>query len=374
MASVKFAFPANFSWGTATSSHQVEGGNLNNNWSLWEKEAGRIKDGDVSGKACDWWGGRWREDFQNAADNGQNSHRMSIEWSRIQPTPDSWDESAIDYYREIIQGMISVGLRPMITLHHFTDPIWFTKMGGWENEESPDLFLKYSQKIVPALKSLVKDWVTINEPNVYVYSGFITGDFPPGKSMSVKKAHRVLVNMIKAHAAAYHFIHEQQPDALVSTAINFRDFFPKTKSPVDRLTVNAAHQLFNNSFIQVAAKGSFRCGPYHIAIPSAKNTLDFVGLNFYTGSQVHFSPNLAELLSFPAGAALSDTGFIANEPESFYQALKWAGGFHLPVIVTENGVENEEDTFRREYLAAHIHQLWRAWSTGIPVKGYFTGH
>ncbi|KPL06111.1 hypothetical protein AMJ86_09890, partial [bacterium SM23_57] len=134
MAEARFSFPPDFLWGTATSSHQVEGHNTNNNWYLWEK-GGHIIDGTISGIACDWWGGRWREDFDRASETGQNAHRFSIEWSRIQPAIDRWDEDALDHYRQMVRGAKERGLTPMITLHHFTDPIWLAEMGGWVNEE-----------------------------------------------------------------------------------------------------------------------------------------------------------------------------------------------------------------------------------------------
>ena len=96
-----YLFPNGFLWGTATAAHQVEGNNENNNWFSWENEPGRIFEGQRAGNACDWWNGRWKEDLRHAVEDGQNSHRLSIEWSRIEPTPDTWDENAIDYYREI---------------------------------------------------------------------------------------------------------------------------------------------------------------------------------------------------------------------------------------------------------------------------------
>ena len=130
MAEATFTFPRGFLWGTATSAHQVEGHNTNNNWFTWEQD-GHINDGSISGAACGWWGGRWREDFDRAAETGQNAHRLSIEWSRIQPTPDRWDEDALDKYRQMVRGAKERGITPMVTLHHFTDPIWLTEMGGW---------------------------------------------------------------------------------------------------------------------------------------------------------------------------------------------------------------------------------------------------
>ena len=126
-----YRFPEGFLWGAATASHQVEGGNTNNNWFVWENEPGRIIAGHKSGLACDWWGGRWKEDLQNAANDGQNAHRLSIEWSRIQPAPDQWDDEALAQYRRMIQGALKLGLKPMVTLHHFTDPIWLYERGAW---------------------------------------------------------------------------------------------------------------------------------------------------------------------------------------------------------------------------------------------------
>ena len=113
-------FPHGFLWGTATSSHQVEGNNTNNDWWLWEQEANRIMQGHQSGEACDWWGGRWKEDFDRAMEGGQNAHRLSIEWSRVEPNPAIWDDAALDHYRQMIKGALDRGLMPMVALHHLS--------------------------------------------------------------------------------------------------------------------------------------------------------------------------------------------------------------------------------------------------------------
>src|SRR3972149_1557644 len=181
MAHATFHFPRNFIWGTATSSHQVEGNNTNNNWWAWEQEPGRIIQGHKSGPACDWWGGRWREDFARAAETGQNAHRFSIEWSRIQPTPDRWDEEALDRYREMLRGLIERNMTPMVTLHHFTDPLWLEEKGGWESPEVATYFGKFVRKTVEALQEYCTLWCTINEPNVFATFGYASKEFPPGR-------------------------------------------------------------------------------------------------------------------------------------------------------------------------------------------------
>ena len=204
MALATFHFPKGFLWGTATASHQVEGNNTNNNWHYWEEE-GQIEPGLSCGLACDWWGGRWKEDFDRASEAGQNTHRLSIEWSRIQPALDRWDEEALDYYRQMLRGLVERGLTPMVTLHHFTDPLWLTFLGGWEYEPVVSLFEAYVRKVVEALGDYVNFWCTINEPNVYAVMGYIFGVFPPGKK-DLGATFDVMTKLVRGHAAAYHAI------------------------------------------------------------------------------------------------------------------------------------------------------------------------
>src|SRR5512136_2724402 len=181
MAQAVFHFPREFLWGTATAAHQVEGNNTNNNWYAWEQQPGRILEGHKSGLACDWWGGRWREDFDRAAEGSQNAHRFSVEWSRIQPSPDKWDEDALERYREMVRGLIERNMTPMVTLHHFSDPLWLEEKGGWDSPDVAAYFEKFVRKTVEALKEYNTLWCTINEPNVYAATGYASKEFPPGK-------------------------------------------------------------------------------------------------------------------------------------------------------------------------------------------------
>ena len=208
MVQAAYHFPRGFLWGTATAAHQVEGNNTNNQWWMWE-QAGHTK--GTSGLAADWWGGRWKEDLDRAAEGGQNAHRFSVEWSRIQPTPDTWDEDALERYRNLLRGMRDRGITPMVTLHHFSDRSWFYEMDAWENEQAPALFEKFVRKTVQALKEYCTLWCTINEPNVYALLGYVTGDFPT-RHRGTNVAMQVMANMLRGHAAAYRAIHEIQPE------------------------------------------------------------------------------------------------------------------------------------------------------------------
>ena len=175
------SMPAPFLWGAATAAHQNEGDNHNNQWAAWEQEEGRIVNGHRCGRANRWWDlEEAAADFDRAADLGLNSLRLSIEWSRVEPEPGVFDAGALRKYAAMIDLLRQRGLVPMVTLHHFTDPLWLTRLGAWENPQVTDWFVRYTARVVEALGDQVHLWCTINEPLVYAYAGYLEGGFPPG--------------------------------------------------------------------------------------------------------------------------------------------------------------------------------------------------
>jgi beta-glucosidase len=374
MPSASFHFPRGFLWGCATAAHQVEGNNTNNNWYRWEQEGHTVH---KSGLACDWWGGRWQEDFDRAAETGQNAHRLSVEWSRIQPTPDRWDEEALERYRTMLRGLRERGMTALVTLHHFTDPLWLSEMGAWETEAVVPLFEKFVRKTVEALKEYCNLWCTINEPNVYALIGYLSGAFPPGKKDN-KLAMRVLANMLRGHAAAYRAIHEIQPEARVGYALHYRPQVPAHAwSPLDRLMRNLRYSGMNMAFPTGISTGVMRTPLGKFLIPEAKGTQDYFGLNYYSVDTVTFdlrhSHELFTRAFYPPDSDLSPNGFIANIPTGLFDSLRWVQHTYpnLPILITENGVEDDKDQMRPRYLVQHIHQMWRAVNFNWPVKGYF---
>ena len=369
-----YYFTKDFLWGSATSAHQVEGRNEKNTWYAWEQEEGRILEGGQSGLACDWWSGRWREDFDRAQAGSHNAHRLSIEWSRIQPAPDRWDEDALDRYREMLIGLRDRKMTPMVTLHHFSEPLWVAEMGGWENEAISELFAAYVRKAVEALMPYCQLWVTINEPNVFAFGAYVDGVFPPGKK-DLKLAVLVLQHMALAHARAYHVIHELQDDARVGTAINYRGFIPATWLPFDRWVAKAFSKLFNDAFPHALQTGVFDVILKKYALPETAGTQDFLGLNYYTCEQIRFNPFVPGQFFaqqfFPKDALLSDSGMIAHVPQGMVAAVKWGHQFGVPMIITENGVDDGNDDLRPQYLVEHLHALWRVINDNFPVEGYF---
>jgi len=374
MIKARIHFPAGFLWGTATSSHQVEGSQPDNDWSLWEQEEGRILHGHRAGLACDWWSGRWQEDLDRAAADGHNAHRLSLSWSRIEPEQGQWDENALHIYRNIIAGVRARGLTPMVTLHHFTNPRWVMDAGGWHNPEICKWFEAFTRKVVDRIGDLVSLWVTINEPNVYAFGAYLEGIFPPGEK-NIRALPEVTEHLLRGHVAAYHAIHERYPQARVGLAHHYRSFRPmRRNSFLDASIASMKARFFNNLFPDAVADGVLSLFSRK-AIPEAAGTQDFFGLNYYTRELSRFDllhpASMLSLGEFAADAEVSPTGFIANEPAGMWEALAWAHRYRLPIYVTENGIEDDGDDLRRRYLARHIHQVWKAANMCWQVRGYF---
>ncbi len=377
MAEAVHSFPEKFLWGTATAGYQVEGGSTNTDFWDWEQQPGRIKQDGKSGQACDWWaGGRWREDFDRAAADGHGAHRLSIEWSRVEPEPGRWDDDALDHYRQMIGGLRERGLEPMVTLHHFVNPRWAAERRAWETGEAVPLFERYVRRVAAALGDQVKLWVTLNEPNVYMYFGWVNGLWPPGKK-DIRLAMRVARNLLRAHAAAYHALRELQPAADIGLAIHLRPTMPAHPGFfLDRWVAQAQFDLFSGLFPDAVQTGRLRrlLGPA-MAVPEAKGTLDFFGLNYYTAEVVRFDLTAAAELfgrrSFPAGAEVDDGQMNAVYPQGLFTALRWAHRRGWPVYVTENGIGDAADRLRPGQIITHIRQLWRAVNFNWDVRGYF---
>ncbi|MBI3763600.1 MAG: glycoside hydrolase family 1 protein [Chloroflexi bacterium] len=376
MADAVHYFPRGFKWGTATAAYQVEGNNTQSDWWQWERTPGKIADGHKSGAACGWWGGRWREDFDRAAEAGQNTHRLSVEWSRIEPRPAVWDEDALDQYRQMLKGLRERGLDPFVTLYHFTLPIWIYEKGGWENPETIRLFERYVRKVVGALGDLCDEWVTLNEPNGMAVQGWVLGTWPPGKR-DPRKLLTVMPNLIKAHCAAYHAIHAVQPTARVGLAIYTRGFEPaRPDFAPDRWVANLQNNILNSVFPDAAATGSIRMiGRRPEAVPGLARTQDFFGLNYYTRDYVAFDltqPAKAfGRAHFAPGDELDNIGFNAMAPEGFFKMMRWARHLRVPIVISENGWSDPADIQRPRFLLTHLRQVWRAVNFNWPITGYY---
>ncbi|NJD59359.1 MAG: glycoside hydrolase family 1 protein [Anaerolineae bacterium] len=246
--------------------------------------------------------------------------------------------------------------------------------GGWEQDSAPVYFEKYVKKVVQALKDYVSLWCTINEPNGYAVEGFIQGLFPPGKQ-DLNTGFTVMVNLLRAHAAAYHAIHQIQPQARVGISHYYRSLKPSRGWFLPDRWVTRLLGHLNVAFPNGATDGVMRFLWMRKPVREARNTQDFLGIDYYTRDYVNFSlMRMSELFSrrhFREGAELSTTGYLANEPSGVFEAVKWGKGYGLPIIITENGIEDADDHLRPRYLVEHLHQVWKAVNFNWPIKAYF---
>ena len=164
-------FPSSFLFGSATAATQIEGGDVNSNWYAWSL-AGKIHNGASSITAADHWN-RVKEDIDLMKELNHQVYRMSIEWSRIEPSMGQWSQEGIDHYRDELTQLKQAEIEPLVSLHHFSSPQWFEEMGGWTNPESVDLFIRFVEKVVMELGDLVSEYCTINEPNVLATGAYI---------------------------------------------------------------------------------------------------------------------------------------------------------------------------------------------------------
>lgn len=367
----------------ATAAHQVEGYNTNNQWYLWESTvdaSGKpmISGGQKSGIACDHWR-RYSQDIGLMKELGVKSYRFSVEWSRIEPQEGVFDSLAIRHYQDVCDSLIADGIVPMVTLHHFTNPIWFERKGAFEKKENVADFIRFTEVIYMALKDRVKLWCTINEPAVYVVGGYFQGDMPPGKK-DPKLAAVVLRNILEAHVQAYHKIKslpggDQMKVGLVK---NMTQMDPYRKWHLgDWVLANLMDGVFNGTTINFLKTGKYRFVMPTMAKlidenPKAKEALDFIGLNYYSHYNYKFSFNLdkafqAKLLP---GEIKTDMDY-ASYPEGFYRAIKTVSEFDVPIYITENGIADARDDRRAGFISQYLFAVSKALSDGYNIKGYY---
>jgi len=394
-----------FLWGASTSSYQVEGGILNNDWdfftrsepikkrmasltkpSLLYKDSTQVQLQPAGDAVKAWDPSYYRNDFEMAEKLGMNAFRIGIEWARIEPEKDQWDQQAIDHYRQMVRSMVEIGLTPVITLNHLTLPLWvltpptkFTKkigqgilpsplrdlpladppqsdpywksLRGWENEETVQEFAKYVAKIVEELRANVDYWVTISEPVAAVIcAGYIAGLWPPGFLLDGKRAKKVLHNLIEAHVQAYDKI------SLLDNIDADGDGIPKIVGfshamvavsparPTLRKTTNKNQEaaknfdyFINDYFINAVVNGEEdlnyldtlqihkKDSSNFIIHERWKNKTDFIGIDYYRRVYVNYSNILAlSSAKFVGGSIINNLHSLTHrQPHGILNDLGW---------------------------------------------------
>ena len=355
-------FPKGFLWGTASAAHQVEGDNRNCDWWQWEQTPGHIANGDSSAVACDSYK-RYREDFALLRELAQNAHRLSIEWSRIEPAEGEFDSRQIRHYRDVLGELREQGILPMVTLHHFTSPLWFSRKGGWTTGDSARAFLPFVRRVADELGDLVGMWCTVNEPSIYGANGWITGEFPPGHHGDLAGQYRVTANLRRGHDLAYSALKKRWPDTPVGLSHHKFVFMPASATRRDR-TAAAAAQLVTDRW---------PTGPGRLS-KIVEAQADYIGVAHYWGQMCAFDP-LRPRDQFvrrfnPPGLPVTEMGWASN-PLWMRSVLNELKAYAKPVYITENGIATGDDELRVRYLPDVLEQVHLAIGDGVDVRGYF---
>ena len=344
-------FPAGFFWGAATAAHQIEGNNVNSDW--WQSEQRGLLP-YRSGDACDSWR-RWPDDIRLLKDLHLNAYRMSIEWARIEPEPGRFDQHALDTYRQQFEALKQAGIEPMVTLHHFTSPRWLAERDGFRNPDVVGRLAAYADRVGREFGSLVRWWVTINEPSILAMKAYLEGAWPPHQPRDPRGYTRLLRHSAFAHAAMRQALRSHRPDAQVSMAFAIWPLEPlRTWNPIDQAMARLGDWLWQGRVLRRTA-----------------SALDWVGVNYYTRVRVGWPPHRSEAATDPHAGAGDKTDFGWEiYPSGLFDVLQRAARFGKPVVITENGISDAQDRLRASYIVSHLEQVQRAIRAGIDVRGY----
>ena len=352
--------------GVSTASTQIEGGNVGSNWNDWYHQ-GRITDGTDPATGNDHWI-KWEADTALLSQMGLQLYRFSIEWARLMPEEGFINEAAVARYRDELALLREKGIRPLLTIHHFSNPMWFERKGAFTRKENLHHYLELTALVVDRFGDLCSDYITINEPNVYATNSYFFGLWPPGEQ-NLLNTLRVMENLAYCHIAAYNLIHRKRramgySDTMVGCANHVRVFAPKDpKNLWHRSCAKLTKFLFQDGLTKAMTLGHF---PFplrnHWRIPRGEYT-DFIGVNYYTRSTVS---NIGD-------------GVRENSPRNDLNWEIYPQGivecsqelYHLlprPIWITENGTCDNRDLFRCRYLYEHLKALTES---NLPVERYY---
>ncbi|MEW1590366.1 family 1 glycosylhydrolase [Micromonospora vinacea] len=342
-------FPDGFLWGSATSAHQVEGGNTNNDWWDFEHHPSSAAQAS-SGDGIDHLH-RYADDFALLRSLGHNTHRLSIEWSRIEPAPGEFSRTAIAHYRRVLTALAGTGMTAFVTLHHFTLPRWFAARGGWLAPDAVDVFTRYCARVTAELGSLMPYICTINEPQMIALHGYLEGYHPPGLTSPVLWR-RVGAVLLDAHLAAVPAI-RAAGGAQIGLAVQLPLLAPARDDDACR----SLHRLMRYEIVDRYLD--------NLAGPDGG---DWLGVQYYRKQWVDpASPTWFG--EPPPGTALTQMGWAVH-PDGLREMLHRAAATGLPLYVTENGIATTEDAERVRYLTTHLAALAQARAEGVDVRGY----
>jgi beta-glucosidase len=338
-------FPEGFIWGVAAASHQIEGGNWNNDWWEFEHRPGTHCH-EPSGDATDSYH-RYGDDIALVRDLGFTSYRFSIEWSRIEPEDGEFSRAALDHYRRMIAACHEAGVQPAVTFHHFSNPRWVAALGGWESPEIVDKFARYCERTVNHLGDLISVGCTINEPNIVSLMGYLMGMFPPGKQ-DFDAYNAANENLKKAHRKSYDILKGGPGSFPVGSCVAMGDWWAPEGQEDALARTRHSHE------------------GQHLEILKGD---DFVGVQAYSRTRLNDKGNVT---GPEAGVEMVPSMGYEFWPNALEAAIRFASETTgNPIYVTENGLGHDDDTKRITYVQGALEGLGRCLADGIDVRAYY---
>lgn len=362
-------FPKEFLWGTAQSGHSIEGGNFASDWWRWEQRVGRVAGRATSEEAARFLE-NYHKDLDLAREFGHNAFLFSLEWSRIQPEPDRFDEAAIEVYRGIFEALLKRNLEPVCALHHVTLPRWFAERYGWHHADAPKRFGVYAARVIAEFAPFCRWWLPIRESEHTLTMGYYTRGWP-GPQRGWLRAGAARRNLARAHGETYKLIHAAREDAMVGASVLARRFFPgDPNSPWDVRACLREAERCNHAFLRTVTIGEGATGPQR----EFANTVDFIGVAYYGREHLRFaplSPQTRFARSCDATGRPIEKPVFEPDAAGLVEVLRQLSVYKYPLIVAANGLGTEDDTARCAFLADHAAALRRAREEGLDVRGYF---
>lgn len=390
----EFIFPASFHKGVGLSAYQNGGHRVGySNWSFFEKEftklnaktvwGSTIKNNEQVGAACNFWE-NILHDIALLKELRCNAFRFSVEWADVEPVEGKFNQQVLVFYMKLIDTLLVNNITPMITLYHFVHPYWFERKGGFEKQENIHYFVDYCKFIFEKFGSKVKFWCTINEPTVMAACGYVLGIHPPGNFLQFSKSAQVLLNLLNAHVEVYQAIKnlpygDKAQVGIVHQMLQAEAFDAQQENSffmgmLRNVAGRPLAEFLNTAFAHKLFMEFFKTGRFYYHVPlvttlearndKAPESLDFVGLNFY--SKVIFGPLPT---SYP-GQQMTDMEY-ASRPEKLYDAIAEMATLNKPIYITENGIADRGDNARGEFITQHIAMVYKAKQDGFDVRGYY---
>ncbi len=352
-----FKFPEGFIFGSATSGHQIEGDNVySNNWAEELKQHEINPEFEVSGKACNSYV-MWKDDVELIGKLGHRAYRMSVEWSRIEPSEGEFKQDEIEHYVKIFEALKQKGIKICISLTHGTVPNWFFEKGWFYKYENVKYFERYLNRIVPRFKDYADWWITLNEPNGGVNPEYFDFKF----------------NAVRYHARANSII-KQYSDKPVSLALMFVQQFGKRQWDKFDVAVQNYFDVVQNEFFLHAIRTGELVLPYRDAVydKEIKNSCDFWAINSYQRKMIDTrKADFAGTRYRHEKTQLLKKGNFGNTFNAECLIHNLTRLTDKPVIITENGSATDDDDFRIIYILEYLSAVKEAIDMGVDVRGYF---